>query len=249
MEWSTTLDELGYWLALSTVPRCGLRTVLMLLKAFASPKEILLASSEKLLSAGVNPTLVSYLRNPDWKSVEFALRWVEKPQHSIFHWGDVRYPWLLREISSPPLILFMMGDPSILQQQSLAIVGARYPTHTGLEIAHQFAIELTEHGFVIISGLARGIDGAAHQGALANKGVTIAILGRGLDNIYPVCHQALARNILEKVGGLISEFFPHSSPKAEHFPRRNRIISGLSLGVIVVEATLRSGSLLQHAMH
>ncbi len=239
-----TLDEIGYWLALYTIPRCGLSAVSMLLKKFANPKQILLASYKELLDAGINPTLASNLQKPDWESVELCLRWVEQPQRYILHWGDLYYPALLREISSPPLILFIMGELSLLQQQTLAIVGARNPTHTGLEIAHQLGNELSDQGFVIISGLAKGIDGAAHQGALLSKGTTIAVLGSGLEHIYPVCHQTLAMDIVEKGGTLISEFFPYASPKAEYFPRRNRIISGLSLGVIVIEATLRSGSLI-----
>lgn len=240
----STLNEVAYWLALYTVPYCGLNTVSILLTKFANPQQILLASYKALLNAGVSPLLASRLRNPDWKKVERCLRWVEQAQHSILHWGDLHYPALLREISSPPLILFMKGERSVLQQQTLAIVGARNATHTGLEIAHQFANELTAQGFVIASGLARGIDGAAHQGALVNKGLTMAVLGSGLDHIYPASHQALAVDIVEKGGGLISEFFPSSLPKSEHFPRRNRLISGMSLGVIVVEATLRSGSLI-----
>lgn len=238
-----TLNEIGYWLALYTVPRCGLSTVSMLLEKFTNPKQILLSSYEELLNAGVTPTLASNLQKPDWTSVEFSLRWVEQPQRHILHWGDLHYPALLREISSPPLILFMVGELSILQQQTLAIVGARNPTHTGLEIAFQLASELSDQGFVIISGLAIGIDGAAHQGALKNKGPTMAVLGSGFEHIYPACHQTLAMNIVEKGGTLISEFFPYLSPKPEYFPRRNRIISGLSLGVTVIEATLRSGSL------
>lgn len=239
-----TLDELRYWLALYAIPRCGLITVLKLLKIFSTPSAILLASYEELLDAGVSPSLISHLHNPDWKSVEFCLRWLDKPERYILHWGDSRYPLLLREISSPPPILFVIGELSLLQQQQLAIVGARLPTPTGLEIAYQFASELSKQGFVITSGLARGIDAAAHQGALVTLGRTIAVLGSGLDNIYPVCHQSLAKGILEKGGALLSEFFPNAPPKAEHFPRRNRIISGLSLGVIVIEAALRSGSLI-----
>jgi DNA processing protein len=243
----TTLDELRYWLALYTIPRCGLTTVLTLLKTFSTPKEILLASREALLNAGVSASLINYLHHPDWKSVELCLRWLEKPQRYILPWGDTRYPMLLREIPYPPLILFVIGELSVLQQRQLAIVGARYPSPTGLEIAYQFANELSERGFAITSGLARGIDGAAHQGALAANGTTIAVLGSGLDNIYPNCHQSLAQTILKKGGVLLSEFFPCSLPKAAHFPRRNRIISGLSLGVIVIEASLRSGSLITAA--
>jgi DNA processing protein len=239
-----TLDEIAYWLALYTVPCCGLSTVSMLLKKFANPKQILFASYSEMLNAGVSPVLASNLQNPDWKKVELSLKWLEKPQRYILHCRDLHYPSLLREISSPPLILFMMGERSILQQQNLAIVGARDPTPTGLDIAYQLASELCEQQFVIISGLAKGIDGAAHRGALLNRGTTMAVLGSGLEHIYPACHQTLAMDIVEKGGTLISEFFPYSSPKAEFFPRRNRIISGMSLGVIVVEATLRSGSLI-----
>ena len=243
----TTLDELRYWLALYTIPRCGLTTVLTLLKTFLTPKEILLASREALLNAGASASLINYLHHPDWKSVELCLRWLEKPQRYILPWGDTRYPMLLREIPYPPLILFVTGELSVLQQRQLAIVGARYPSPTGLEIAYQFANELSERGFAITSGLARGIDGAAHQGALAANGTTIAVLGSGLDNIYPNCHQSLAQTILKKGGVLLSEFLPCSLPKAAHFPRRNRIISGLSLGVIVIEASLKSGSLIAAA--
>lgn len=238
------LDEIGYWLALYTVPRCGVRTALMLLKKFTTPKEILLTPYEELIQAGISPTLASSLQNPDWKAVELSLRWREQPQNSILHWSHDAYPPLLNEIADPPLILFMRGELSILQHQILAVVGARSPTHTGIEIAYQLAHELTEQGFVIISGLAKGIDGAAHQGALLGKASTIAILGSGLDCIYPSCHQALAKEIVEKEGVLVSEFFPYTLPKANYFPRRNRIISGMSLGVIVVEATIRSGSLI-----
>ena len=243
----TTLDELRYWLALYTIPRCGLTTVLTLLKTFSTPKEILLASREALLNAGASASLINYLHHTDWKSVELSLRWLEKPQRYILPWGDTRYPMLLREIPYPPLILFVTGELSVLQQRQLAIVGARYPSPTGLEIAYQFANELSERGFAITSGLARGIDGAAHQGALAANGTTIAVLGSGLDNIYPNCHQSLAQTILKKGGVLLSEFLPCSLPKAAHFPRRNRIISGLSLGVIVIEASLKSGSLITAA--
>lgn len=164
-----TLDELGYWLALHTIPRCGLSTISKLLKKFNTPKQILLASHRALLAAGVNPVLASNLQKHNWDTVEFCLRWIEQPQHHILYWDILHYPALLREISSPPLILFIKGELSLLQHQTLAIVGARKPTHTGLEIAHQLASELSELGFVIISGLARGIDGAAHQGALKKR--------------------------------------------------------------------------------
>lgn len=238
------MDELRYWLALYTVPHCGLVGISKLLKTFATPREILLAADAQLLSAGANNALINALRQPDWRSVDRCFHWLDKPKRTILHWNDKNYPLLLREIFSPPPILFVEGELSLLQQSQLAIVGARLPTPTGVEIAYQFASELSEQGFVITSGLATGIDAAAHQGALAALGKTIAVLGSGLDRVYPACHQVLADKILQKNGVLLSEFFPYAPPKAAHFPRRNRIISGLSLGVIVVEAALRSGSLI-----
>lgn len=244
MDGYIALDELRDWLALYTTPHCGLSTVVKLLRTFSTPSEILLASDEELLNAGANRALIDHLHQPDWECVELCLRWLDKPDRYILHWGDSRYPLLLREISAPPLILFAVGEPLILQQRQLAVVGARCPTPTGLEIAYQFAHELSEQGFVITSGLARGIDAAAHKGAMAGLGKTVAVLGSGIDNVYPVYHQSLAEKILEKGGVLLSEFFPNAPPRAEHFPRRNRIISGLTLGVLVIEAALRSGSLI-----
>lgn len=151
---------------------------------------------------------------------------------------------MLREIFSAPLILFIEGDISIFKSPQLAIVGARQPSPMGLETAYRFASELSLQGFTIISGLARGIDGASHQGCLAVDGKTIAVLGSGIDKVYPRCHQGLALQIVEKGGALVSEFFPNASLRAEYFPCRNRIISGLSVGVIVIEAAIKSGSLI-----
>lgn len=238
------MDELRDWLALYTLPHCGVATVLKLLQFFPTPAALLSASPKALRYAKATELLITHLKKPDWKRVDACLIWLEKLERDIFHWRDPRYPPLLREIASPPLILFIEGNASILQEHQLAIVGTRQPTPTGLETAYQFASELAGQGFIITSGLARGIDGASHQGCLAVEGKTVAVLGSGLTHIYPTCHQRLAQRIVEKGGALISEFFPDSPPKAEHFPRRNRIISGLSLGIIVIEAALRSGSLI-----
>ena len=238
------MDELRDWLALYTIPQCGAATVLQLLKVFSTPETLLSASCATLRNAGAAESLVQRFKKVDWKRVDACLHWCKQTGRDILHWHDPRYPRLLKEISSPPLVLFVTGNAAILQQHQLAIVGARQPTASGLETAYTLANELSNYGFVITSGLARGIDGASHQGCLPSIGKTIAVLGSGLDKIYPACHQRLARQIVEKGGALVSEFFPDSPPQAEHFPRRNRIISGLSLGVIVVEAALRSGSLI-----
>ncbi|MES2141655.1 MAG: DNA-processing protein DprA [Pseudomonadota bacterium] len=238
------MDELRSWLGLYTLPQCGVATVFKLLKLFSTPAALLSASQAALRNVNVTERLITHLKKPDWKRVETCLAWREKGGRDILHWQDPRYPRLLREIASPPLILFIEGDTSLLQEHQLAIIGTRRPTPTGLETAYQFANELAKQGFVITSGLARGIDGAGHQGCLAARGKTIAVLGSGLTQIYPICHQRLAQQIVEEGGTLVSEFFPDSPPKAEHFPRRNRIISGLSVGVIVIEAASRSGSLI-----
>lgn len=238
------MDELRDWLALCTIPNCGFATYLELLKVFTTPAAILAATSEELRVVGAADALIQHLKKPDWKRVDACLAWQEKTGRHILHWRDPDYPYLLKEISSPPLILFVEGNPAILQRQQLAIVGTRQATPTGLETAYSLANELVKQGFVVTSGLARGIDAASHQGCLALKEKTIAVLGSGLDKIYPSCHLRLAQQIVETGGALVSEFFPDASPKAGHFPRRNRLISGLSLGVIVVEAALRSGSLI-----
>lgn len=238
------MDELRDWLALYTVPQCGFATVLKLLTAFSTPTALLSASAEALSAAGISNALIAGLKKPDWKCVDACLSWQEKPGRHILHWQDALYPPLLREIASPPLILFIEGDVSLLQDYQLAMVGARQPSPMGLEIAYRFAKELSQQGFIIVSGLARGIDGASHQGCLGAGGKTIAVLGAGIAKIYPACHRGLALQIVEKGGALVSEFFPDASPRAEHFPRRNRIISGLSVGIVVIEAAMKSGSLI-----
>lgn len=150
---------------------------------------------------------------------------------------------MLKEISSPPPVLFVRGNPEILSLPQIAIVGSRNPSKLGLETATNFAKDLTHHGYIITSGLALGIDAASHQGALQGHGLTIAVAGTGLDRIYPARHKQLALDIIEN-GAIISEFPPGTKAKANHFPRRNRIISGLSMGLLVVEAAKQSGSLI-----
>ncbi|NHZ69869.1 MAG: DNA-protecting protein DprA, partial [Thermotogales bacterium] len=156
---------------------------------------------------------------------------------------DPGYPALLKEIPDPPALLFVHGDPDYLNQPQLAVVGSRNPSHDGAALAREFSAHLASSGLTITSGLATGIDGAAHQGALQAGGGTVAVTGTGLDRVYPAKHRQLAHQIAEN-GALVSEFPPGTLPLPENFPRRNRIISGLSLGTLVVEAALRSGSLI-----
>ncbi len=180
----------------------------------------------------------------DWALVEKDLKWLESPDCYIVHKQSTHYPSLLKEIHSAPPILFVQGNLELLTRSQIAIVGSRNPTALGCDTAMKFARHFSCMGFTITSGLAIGIDGAAHKGALLGEGSTIGVLGHGLDRIYPAAHQKLAQEILEKAGALVCEFPIGIPPAPAHFPKRNRIISGLSVGTLVVEAALNSGSLI-----
>ena len=170
-------------------------------------------------------------------------QWQRDPRHHKVAIGDERYPQLLEQISNPPLLLYVDGNAEILHLPALAIVGSRNPSKGGERNAFEFAQHLAGIGFTIVSGLAQGIDTAAHRGALAAGGRTIAFLGHGVDSVYPASNKALAEEIAA-TGALVSEFPLGTHPGREHFPQRNRLISGLSLGTLVVEAARRSGSLI-----
>ena len=158
--------------------------------------------------------------------------------------SDPSYPELLKQIPAHPRYLFVEGNCELLSQPAIAMVGTRHPSNTGIHHATLFAKELAQAGLVIVSGLANGIDTASHQGALSHNGATIAVLGTGIDIIYPKQNRRLAQMILEKGGALVSEFPLGTLPMAYHFPKRNRVIAGLSMGTLVVEAALKSGSLI-----
>lgn len=179
---------------------------------------------------------------PDWDGVRRDLDWLDKDGHYLLRITDPGYPRMLAQTADPPLLLFVAGDPALLGHPALAIVGSRNPTAVGRENADAFAAHLAGCGLVIVSGLAVGIDTAAHRGAL-RTGTTVAVLGHGPDDIYPRDNRALAKEIAAN-GAVVTEFPVGTPPLPEHFPRRNRIISGLTTGTLVVEATLRSGSLI-----
>jgi DNA processing protein len=179
---------------------------------------------------------------PDWTGVQRDLEWLQGDNHHLLCFTDADYPRALVQTANPPPMLFVAGNPAVLNQPALAIVGSRNPTPVGRENAEAFAEHLAGCGLAIVSGLAVGIDTAAHRGAL-RAGTTIAVLGHGPDEIYPRDNRALAKEIAAK-GAVITEFPVGVPPLPEHFPRRNRIISGLSAGTLVVEAALRSGSLI-----
>ncbi len=236
-------EDLFDWLALTRVHGLGSRRITQLIETFATPGALLAASEEQLRQAGVPSSCIDDFRQPDRQILESDLRWGESPGNHIICLTDPRYPSRLREIPDPPPVLFVHGDPDYLGQPQLAIVGSRNPTPAGAALAREFAAYLADFGLTISSGLATGIDAAAHEGALSGQGGTLAVTGTGLDRVYPACHRELAHRIADK-GALVSEFPPGTPPQACNFPRRNRIISGLSLGTLVVEAALRSGSLI-----
>ncbi len=179
--------------------------------------------------------------DPDRRAVERDLAWLALPGRHLLALADPAYPARLREIPDPPPLLFVTGDPALLATPQVAVIGSRNQSLGGREQAESLARGLAAAGVTVTSGLALGIDGAAHHGALAGGGYTVAVAGTGPDRIYPAHHHALAREIVAH-GAVVTEFPTGTPPRPEHFPRRNRIISGLSLGVVVVEAALRSGS-------
>ena len=198
-------------------------------------------------ATGISERTLQALQSPDWALVERDLTWFAEPERHIVTIQDARYPQLLKEITDPPSILFVQGDVSLLSSWQLAVVGSRNPSPSGRDNAFEFSRFLAQGGMTITSGLAMGIDAAAHQGALAVQGKTVAVIGTGLDRVYPAKHRDLAHDIVQH-GAIVSEFALGTSPRAENFPRRNRLISGLSLGTLVVEAATRSGSLITARM-
>lgn len=222
----------------------GPLTLKKLLEQFSEPEAVFANISS---AHGVSDKVKNNLSKVDWATVEKDLVWLSQPDCYAITLHDPRYPALLKTIPDPPSILFVHGDPDLLSQWQIALVGSRNPTASGRDTAFDFARFLAEGGLTITSGLALGIDAAAHKGALAAQGKTVAVLGTGLDRVYPAKHRELAHDIAS-TGALVSEFPLGTPPRAENFPRRNRIISGLSLGTLVVEAALRSGSLITARM-
>lgn len=241
------MDDLSYSLALLRAPGIGHTTFNQIFEQFPNLKT-LFDTPELIQKLELTPTrkkaLKSVLKSPDWRSVEQDIRWSESTENHIIQFNQEPYPALLKQIHSPPPILFVKGQVEILNSIQLAMVGSRNPSADGRESAWQFAHHLASHGMVITSGMALGIDAQSHYGALAAKnGKSIAIAGTGLDRIYPARHKELAWQLAEQ-GAIISEYPLGTAPLRQNFPQRNRIISGMSIGTLVVEAALKSGSLI-----
>jgi DNA processing protein len=203
---------------------------------------VLAAGRSALTEAGVSTEVAEAIGRGDEREAETDLVWAERDGAHILARDDPRYPPLLAQVPAAPCVLFVRGDPAVLSDPQLAIVGSRNPTPAGRETTREFARHLAGCGLTITSGLAIGIDGAAHEGAL-EAGRTVAVLGTGPDRVYPAAHRELARRIAAQ-GALVSELPPGSGVRGANFPRRNRIISALSLGTLVAEAALQSGSLI-----
>lgn len=239
-------DDLEDWLRLTSVPGLGAERQRSLLAAFGLPQHIFAAGRSSVADVVGGKLADALLAPPVRDRIDPALAWAAEAGSHVLTLADEAYPRSLLEIPDPPVMLFVKGDPGLLQHPGLAIVGARSATAQGMANAEAFSLDLAARGLTIVSGLAAGIDAAAHRGALTAgpaAGRTIAVIGTGIDRIYPARNAALAREIAT-CGAIVSEF-PLGTPPLQHnFPRRNRIIAGLAQGVLVIEAALSSGSLI-----
>ena len=237
------------WLALLRAPGLQPDQYHQLLNVFGSPDKVLAAGTDSLRKLGLSAGTVSAIQAPADELIQADLDWLQQDDHHILTFHDARYPELLKTIAAAPPLLFVRGDPDFLQLPQLAMVGSRTPTAAARQTATEFARHLSQAGITITSGLARGIDGASHQGAVDGLAGTVALVAHGLDIVYPAEHRKLAEAI-SRNGAIVSEHPIGTRPLKAYFPRRNRIISGMSLGTLVVEAALKSGSLItsKHAL-
>ena len=241
-------DELAAWLRLLETPKLGRESARRLLAAFGSAQAAISSSPDERREV-VGPVQATALASPPEgfdTLLASTLSWLaatETEPRDVIVLGDPRYPQALLESGDPPLLLYVQGRIELLQAESLAVVGSRNPTPQGSANARSFSAQLSEAGLTIVSGLAMGVDGAAHEGGLEGAGSTIAVVGTGLDRVYPRRHLALAHRIASN-GLIVSEYSLGTPPLALHFPARNRIIAGLARGTLVIEAVLKSGSLI-----
>ncbi|MDN3578113.1 DNA-processing protein DprA [Chitinimonas viridis] len=231
------------WLRLSLTPGMGPAHTCRLLAAFGTPAQVLAASQASLARHVPDKLAQALKQGPDPEQLARSLAWLDTPENRLLTLADSDYPSSLLEISDPPPVLYAKGQVGLLGSASLGVVGSRNATPQGVQNAEAFSRDLSQRGWCIVSGLALGIDTAAHRGGLSGPGSTIAVVGTGLDIVYPARNHALAHQIAAE-GLILSEFALGTPGRAGNFPRRNRIISGLARGVLVVEAALQSGSLI-----
>jgi len=236
-------ENLHHWVGINLALSANLRSAKIIRRNFPSISEVFTAGKAELTALGIDAKFAEDLVSPDLPArAERMIEKLGKKGIEIITVEDDTYPEYLRETFDPPLVLYCAGDIRLLKKPAVAIVGARKPTPYGRAVGERLAHDLAQRGLVIVSGLARGIDTAAHWGALSG-GKTIAVMGSGLEIVYPRENKRIFEEI-ERKGVVISELPPASPPLGFHFPMRNRIISGLALGLVVVEATSRSGSLI-----
>ena len=239
--------ELASWLTLSQIPGLGNEGLRQLLQAFATPDAILSAPAA-ILKQYVRPAVAAAIsQKPADDALAAIALWLDDPGNHVVTLADADYPQALLNIPDPPLLLYVKGRLDLLNHSALAVVGSRNASVQGVRNAESFAQALSDAALCIVSGMAHGIDAAAHLGGLRGKGSSIAVVGTGLDKVYPAANRKLAHQLAAE-GTLVSEFPLGTPPLAHNFPRRNRIISGLSLGCLVVEASLQSGSLITARM-
>ena len=234
-----------YWIWLSIIEKKNYTITRRLLDIYKTPEEIWKLSKKELEQLEVEEQMIQEMTNPNYRRIVKAyILYMKEKNIQILTIKDEDYPYLLKQIYDPPSVIYIMGNKKILSQNGIAIVGSRNCSLYGQKIAKYLSYQLAKKGIHIISGLARGIDTFSHMGTLQAKGKTIAVLGSGLDVIYPPENAKLAEKIVESEGCLVSEYIVGTKPLGEHFPVRNRIISGLVSGVVVVEASEKSGSLI-----
>ena len=235
-------EKVEDWLALFHAPGLKPKTLDALLDHFGDARSVCAASASELAEFNVSQAAQSFLRAPASEFYDADLRWLDDPLNHIVPKPSPSYPAQLKNLSGAPPVLFVRGDVKLLNDPQIAIVGSRTPTPSGKEQVAEFAAALARKGLVITSGLAKGIDAGAHRTALNINAPTIAVVATGINVCYPSAHQSLAQRIVA-CGALVSEFSVNTTPRPEHFPQRNRIISGLAMGVLVVEAGHKSGAL------
>lgn len=234
-------QQLQHWLTLNQAYGIGPRKFAAILENFPNLGDFFSLSQQELRHLGLPTKTIQSLLQPATESIGHALDWATVSDQHIIKLTDPNYPSQLLEIADPPPLLYCKGDISLLKTPQIAIIGSRRATKSGIQTAYDFAKALAESGYTITSGMALGIDSASHQGALQNR--TIAVMGTGMGHIYPPQNRNLWLQIAQQ-GLILSEFPINTPPRAEYFPRRNRIISGLSIGIVVVEAAIKSGSLI-----
>ena len=244
-------DTVSPWLALNRIPELGPVSQRAILEHVGGIQKLCNASPTTLQAVLQKEPLRLWLefleKSPGGTLLQLAQRDFDnavKAQAQLLHCEDAQFPALLAQTHAAPTLLYVRGNADCLHLPQIALVGSRNASASGLELAREFASALAQHGLAITSGLALGIDGAAHAGALQTNGKTLAVIATGIDDIYPQRHKKLATDIVEAGGAILTEFAPQTAPTAQNFPRRNRIISGLSIGTLVIEASLQSGSLI-----